>query len=158
MRMAREHHFAARLVWTGAEAGPTRTYEDYDRTWRVEVAGKPALEGSSDPTFRGDAAKYNPEDLLVVALASCHMLSYLALCARAGIEVASYEDAAAGTMAIKDGRMRFVEVTLAPRVAIGAGDLERAEALHAEAHALCFVANSVNFPVRNRPTVAAAGA
>ena len=72
--------------------------------------------GSSDPTFRGDAAKHNPEDLLVVALVGCHMLSYLALCARAGIEVAAYEDEASGAMAIKDGRMRFTEVMLAPRV------------------------------------------
>jgi organic hydroperoxide reductase OsmC/OhrA len=156
--MAREHHFAARLVWTGAAAGPTRTYEGYARAWRIEVEGKPPLEGSADPVFRGDAAKYNPEDLLVVALSACHMLSYLALCARAGIEVASYEDQARGTMAIKDGKMRFVEVTLAPKVVIAAGDLEQAKALHAQAHAHCFIANSVNFPVRNRPTISAAGA
>ena len=96
--MASEHHFAARLLWTGAATGPTRTYEGYGRAWRAEVAGKPPLEGSADPVFRGDAARYNPEDLLVVALASCHMLSYLALCARAGIAVAVYEDQASGTM------------------------------------------------------------
>jgi organic hydroperoxide reductase OsmC/OhrA len=154
--MAREHQFAASLLWTGAAAGPTRSYEGYARAWRAEIAGKPPLEGSADPVFRGDPAKYNPEDLLVVALATCHMLSYLAVCARAGIEVVAYEDRASGTMAIKDGRMRFVEVTLAPNVVIGAGDLERAEALHAQAHADCFIANSVNFPVRNRPTVVAA--
>ncbi len=151
--MAREHHFAARLLWTGAAAGPTRSYEGHARAWRVEIAGKPPLEGSADPVFRGDAARYNPEDLLVVALATCHMLSYLALCARAAIEVAAYEDQASGTMAIKDGRMRFVEVTLTPKVVIAAGDLERAQALHARAHSECFIANSVNFPVRNRPTV-----
>jgi organic hydroperoxide reductase OsmC/OhrA len=84
------------------------------------------------------------------------MLSYLALCARAGIAVAAYEDQASGTMASKDGKMRFVEVTLAPKVTIAAGDLARAEALHAQAHAECFIASSVNFPVRNRPTVVAA--
>ncbi len=117
-RMAKEHHFAAHLVWTGAAAGPTRTYEGYDRAWRAEVAGKPPLEGSADPVFRGDPARYNPEDLLVVALSACHMLTYLALCARAGIEVSAYEDQASGTMAIKDGKLRFVEVTLAPRVVI----------------------------------------
>jgi organic hydroperoxide reductase OsmC/OhrA len=154
--MAKEHRFAARLLWTGAAAGPTRSYESYSRTWQLEVAGKPPLEGSADPVFRGDAGKYNPEDLLVAALASCHLLSYLALCARAGIEVASYEDQASGTMAIKDGRMRFVEVMLAPKVVIAAGDRQRAEALHAQAHAECFIANSVNFPVRNRPTVVSA--
>ena len=151
--MAKEHHFAARLVWTGAAAGPTKTYDGYARAWRIEVEGKPPLEGSSDPVFRGDGARYNPEDLLVVSLTTCHMLSYLALCARAGIEVAAYEDEASGTMAIKDGRMRFVEVVLTPKVVIAAGDLERAQELHARAHAECFIANSVNFPVRNRPTV-----
>jgi organic hydroperoxide reductase OsmC/OhrA len=156
--MAKQHHFAAHLVWTGAAAGPTRTYEGYARAWRAEVEGRPALDGSADPVFRGDPAKHNPEDLLVVALSACHMLTYLALCARAGIEVNAYEDQAGGTMALNDGKLRFVEVTLAPKVVIAAGDLERAQALHAQAHAECFIANSVNFPVRNRPTVVSAGA
>jgi organic hydroperoxide reductase OsmC/OhrA len=151
--MAKEHHFAAHLVWTGAERGTTRSYESYGRDYRVEVEGKPPLEGSSDPKFRGDGSKHNPEDLLVASLSACHMLSYLAECARAGIEVVSYEDQASGLMAIKDGRMRFTEVTLAPRVAIAAGDLEQAKALHEKAHAACFIANSVNFPVLNMATV-----
>ena len=154
--MAKEHHFAARLVWTGAARGTTRSYESYGRDYRAEVEGKPPLEGSSDPKFRGDASKHNPEDLLVVALSACHMLSYLAECARAGIEVAAYEDQASGLMAIKDGRMRFTEVTLAPRVVIAAGDLEQAKALHEKAHGACFIANSVNFPVLHMPTVACA--
>jgi organic hydroperoxide reductase OsmC/OhrA len=151
--MAKEHHFAARLTWTGAAHGPTRDYESYSREYRIEVEGKPPFVGSSDPKFRGDASKHNPEDLLVMALAACHMLSYLHLCASAGIEVVAYEDRASGTMAIKDRRMRFVEVTLAPEVTIAAGDLEKAEALHEEAHAACFIANSVNFPVLHQPTV-----
>ena len=151
--MAKEHHFAARLVWTGAERGATRSYDSYSREYRVEVAGKPPLIGSSDPTFRGDGSKHNPEDLLVVALSACHMLSYLAECARAGIEVAAYEDQASGLMTIKDGRMRFTEVTLAPQVVIAAGDLDKATALHERAHEVCFIANSVNFPVLHMPTV-----
>ena len=151
--MAREHHFAARLVWTGAAKGPIKDYDSYSRDYRIEVAGKPPLEGSSDQTFGGDPGRLNPEDLLVMALSACHMLSYLALCARAGIEVAAYEDRASGKMAIKDRRMRFVEVTLAPEVRVAAGDLERARALHEEAHAMCFIANSVNFPVAHTPTV-----
>ena len=151
--MAREHHFAARLVWTGAEHGPTRDYQSYSRDYRVEVEGKPPLIGSSDPTFRGDAAKHNPEDLLVAALSACHLLSYLALCAQAGIEVVAYEDQASGLMAIKERRMRFVEVTLAPHVTIAAGDLDQARALHEKAHETCFIANSVNFPVLAMPTV-----
>jgi organic hydroperoxide reductase OsmC/OhrA len=151
--MAKEHHFAAHLVWTGAARGTTTSYDSYGRDYRVEVEGKPPLEGSSDPKFRGDATKHNPEDLLVASLSACHMLSYLAECARAGIEVTAYEDQASGLMAIKDGRMRFTEVTLAPRVAIAAGDLEKAKALHENAHAACFIANSVNFPVLNMATV-----
>ena len=151
--MAHEHHFAARLVWTGAAQGSTRDYEAYSRDYRIEVEGKPALEGSSDPAFRGDARRYNPEDLLVMSLSACHMLSYLHLCASAGIEVVAYEDQAGGKMAIKDRKMRFVEVTLAPKVTIAGGDLERATALHEEAHAQCFIANSVNFPVLHMPTV-----
>ena len=151
--MAKEHHFAARLVWTGAERGTTRSYESYGRDYRVEVEGKPPLVGSADPTFRGDGAKHNPEDLLVASLSACHMLSYLAECARAGIEVAAYEDKASGLMTIKDGRMRFTEVTLAPRVVIAAGDLDKATALHGRAHDMCFIANSVNFPVLHMPTM-----
>ncbi len=151
--MAKEHHFAAHLVWSGAAEGPTRSYESYSRTWRAEIEGKPPLEGSSDPAFRGDETLHNPEDLLVAALSACHMLSYLALCTRAGIEVTAYEDQASGIMTIKDGKMRFTEVTLAPRVTIASGDLEQAEALHEKAHGHCFIASSVNFPVLNMPTV-----
>jgi organic hydroperoxide reductase OsmC/OhrA len=151
--MAREHHFAARLVWTGAAQGPTRDYQSYSREYRIEVEGKPPLEGSSDAAFGGDAARLNPEDLLVMSLSACHMLSYLHLCASAGIEVVAYEDQASGMMAIKDRKMRFTEVTLAPKVTIAVGDLERARALHEEAHGLCFIASSVNFPVLNMPTV-----
>jgi organic hydroperoxide reductase OsmC/OhrA len=151
--MAKEHHFAARVVWSGAARGGTRSYDRYDREYRVEIEGKPPLTGSADPTFRGDAGKHNPEDLLVAAFSACHLLSYLALCARAGIEVVSYEDQASGLMAIKDGRMRFTEVTLAPRVTIASGDLDKATALHEAAHSQCFIANSVNFPVLTLPTV-----
>ena len=151
--MAKEHHFAAHVVWTGAGRGSTASYDTYDRSYRVEIEGKPPLEGSADPTFRGDASRHNPEDLLVASLAGCHLLSYLALCARAGIEVVSYQDQASGLMTIKDGKMRFTEVTLAPRVVIGSGDLDKAIQLHEAAHGQCFIANSVNFPVLNMPTV-----
>jgi organic hydroperoxide reductase OsmC/OhrA len=151
--MAHEHRFAAHLVWAGSAQSSTRDYESYDRTWRVEMEGKPPLEGSSDPAFRGDPARHNPEDLLVAALSACHMLSYLHLCASAGIEVVAYEDQASGIMAIKDKRMRFTEVTLAPRVEIASGDFEQATALHEKAHDQCFIANSVNFPVLHMPTV-----
>ena len=151
--MPHEHDYAARLVWTGAERGSTRDYRSYSRDYRVEVEGKPVLTGSADPTFLGDASKHNPEDLLVASLAACHMLTFLAECARAGIEVVAYEDQARGKMAFKERKMRFVEVTLAPQVTIAAGDLAQAEALHAQAHDGCFIASSVNFPVRHTATV-----
>jgi organic hydroperoxide reductase OsmC/OhrA len=151
--MAQEHHFAAKVVWTGAAQGSTKDYASYSREYRIEIAGKPPLTGSADPKFRGDAAKHNPEDLLVAALSACHLLSYLHLCASAGIEVVAYEDQASGKMAIKDRKMRFVEVTLAPKVTIAAGDPDKARALHEDAHAACFIASSVNFPVLHAPTV-----
>ncbi|MBL8706449.1 MAG: OsmC family protein, partial [Rhodospirillales bacterium] len=107
---------------------------------------------------RGDPKLYNPEDLLVVALSSCHMLSYLALAARSKLEVQSYVDEATGTMDMKDGKIRFVEVVLYPRMTVAAGsDLELAKRLHDKAHSECFIANSVNFPVRNEPQIAVAG-
>jgi organic hydroperoxide reductase OsmC/OhrA len=151
--MAREHHFATHLVWTGAARGATSSYEAYSREYRVEIEGKPPIEGSADPAYRGDRSRHNPEDLLVVSLSACHMLSYLHLCASAGIEVTAYEDRARGTMAIKDRKMRFVDVLLEPKVTIASGDREKAIALHEEAHAQCFIASSVNFPVRHQPSV-----
>lgn len=151
--MASEHHFAAHLVWTGAAQGPTSSDEAYSRDYRAVVEGKPPLEGSADPAFRGDAGRYNPEDLLVLSLSACHMLSYLHLCASAGIEVVAYEDQASGTMTIKDRRMRFVDVLLKPQVTIAKGDRSKAMALHEQAHGACFIANSVNFPVRHDATI-----
>jgi organic hydroperoxide reductase OsmC/OhrA len=155
--MAREHHFTAHLVWTGAAQGPTSSYEAYSRAYRAAVEGKPPIEGSSDPAFRGDPSRYNPEDLLVVSLSACHMLSYLHLCASAGIEVVAYEDRPTGTMAIKDRKMRFVDVLLAPKVTIAKGDEEKAMVLHQQAHEACFIASSVNFPVRHEAVVAHRG-
>jgi organic hydroperoxide reductase OsmC/OhrA len=156
MAAAHEHRYAASLVWTGAKAGPTTTYQSYSRAWRIEFAGKPALEGSADPTFRGDPALHNPEELLLAALATCHMLSYLALCSLKGIAVTAYTDRAEGTMARgADGRTRFTSVRLHPRVTIADGArLDLARALHDGAHAECFIANSVNFPVENAPMIA----
>ena len=152
--MAQQHEFRVRTLWTGAAEGVTADYATYSREYAMEIDGKPTLKGSAAPAFRGDAGMHNPEDLLVAALSACHLLSYLALCARAGIRVVAYQDAATGTMKLADGKMRFTEVTLNPTVRIRRGDdAAKARALHHDAHALCFVANSVNFPVRNAPTV-----
>jgi len=153
-KSSHEHHFACHLTWTGASRGSTRSYDAYDRTYRVEIENKPPLVGSSAPVFRGDAALHNPEDWLVAALSACHCLSYLAIAARAQLLVVAYEDRATGTMTMIDGRIRFREVTLRPRVSVAAGsDLDRARALHHDAHEQCFIANSVNFPVRNEPEI-----
>ena len=152
-----EHGFKCRLVWTGASKGPTSTYEGYSREYRVDFEGKPSIRGTAAAVFRGDPALHDPEDLLVAALSGCHCLSYLALCARAGVQVIGYEDDAFGRMARVDGVVKFTEVTLHPKVSIAPGsDAEKARALHEKAHAICFIANSVNFPVRHAPTITAA--
>jgi peroxiredoxin-like protein len=151
------HRFACHTTWTGAAKGPTSSYASYSREMRVEVDGKPALVVSAAPMFRGDGAIHNPEDLLVVALSTCHCLSYLALAARAGITVVEYEDAASGAMEIADGEMRFTSVVLRPKVTLAKGTdaatLERARTLHDQAHEGCFIASSVNFPVSNDPQI-----
>ena len=148
----RQHVYSCSLEWTGAAAGEAAAYQSYSREWRVTIAGKPGLTGSADPVFRGSAQLYNPEDLLVAALASCHLLSYLALCTRGGITVVSYRDDASGVLEDHDGKIRFTGVVLRPQVTVR-GDGAKALRLHEQAHAECFIANSVNFPVRNEPVV-----
>jgi len=150
---AREHTYQATIVWTGAARGPTKTYAGYSRDHTIFIDGKPALTASADPAFRGTNARYNPEELLLAALASCHMLSYLALCARENIAVVSYQDLAVGTMSEVDGSGRFTLVRLNPEVSVDDDRLERATTLHHLAHEQCFIANSVNFPVEHRPHV-----
>lgn len=155
--MSHAHEYEATLVWDDAGKGPTFDYESYSRQYTISVPGKAPMRGSGDPSFKGDAGLHNPEELLVVSLSACHMLTYLALCARAGIGVVSYEDRAWGTMTIKDKRLRMTDVLLRPRVAIAPGaDREKALALHEQAQDLCFIANSVNFPVRHEAQVAEA--
>jgi organic hydroperoxide reductase OsmC/OhrA len=152
--MSKPHLFACQLAWTGAAAGSTKAYDSYSRDFRIDIAGKPSLSGSAAGVYRGDVSRLNPEDLLVASLSSCHFLSYLADCARGGVEVLDYQDRAEGTMQIKDGAMRFTEVVLHPRVLVAPGtDVAKAEALHEQAHHGCFIANSVNFPVRYQATV-----
>ncbi|MBF1999557.1 MAG: OsmC family protein [Synechococcales cyanobacterium C42_A2020_086] len=152
--MIGEHTYRATTIWTGASKGATTSYEAYSREYIVAIDGKLCLVGSADPTFRGNPALHNPEDLLVSSLSACHMLSYLALCARAGVRVVSYVDEVKGTMSTQDGKVRFTEVTLKPRVLIEAGDdIEKARSLHHDAHEICFIANSVAFPVRHESSV-----
>ncbi|HKV50083.1 MAG TPA: OsmC family protein [Gemmatimonadaceae bacterium] len=154
----KEHEYVSRLVWEGNPGEGTASYERYGRRFRIEVGGKPDLAGSADPMFRGDRALHNPEDLFLAAIASCHMLSYLALCARNGVRVMSYEDEARGTLQFDaKGGGRFTEVTLTPRVTVAAGsDLALARELHEEAHETCYVAGSCNTPIHHRATVTTA--
>jgi organic hydroperoxide reductase OsmC/OhrA len=152
----REHTYSIALTWTGNRGSGTSTYRAYSRDHEIGAAGKAApVQCSSDPVFRGDAAKYSPEELLVAAISGCHMLWVLHLCADTGIAVTSYSDTATGTMREnEDGSGEFVQITLRPRLAIA--DLSRApelSAIHDKAHDLCFIARSVNFPVRCDPGV-----
>jgi organic hydroperoxide reductase OsmC/OhrA len=151
------HEYAVRLTWTGSKAGPTTSYQAYSRDYEFQCGDKPPTRGSADPHFRGDPTLNNPEELLVVALSTCHLLSYLAECARSGVQVVAYEDSAHGTMAVQHGKLRFTDVLLRPRVLIASGsDPQKAIELHEWAHEECFIASSVNFPVRHEPTVTVA--
>ncbi len=147
------HEYSATVNWTGNLGKGTSSYKDYGRSYEIGAPGKPMIYGSSDPAFRGDATRYNPEDLLVASLSSCHMLWYLHLCAVNKVVVVEYDDNATGTMEeTADGGGHFVEVTLRPSIALTAqSDRDTARRLHHDAHEKCFVANSVNFPVRIEP-------
>lgn len=150
----KHHNYAVQMQWIGNTGEGTKSYASYRRDYRIQSAGKPAIEGSSDPAFLGDKSRYNPEELLVASLSSCHMLWYLHLCATNRLVVLSYDDNAQGVMEEgRDGSGKFVSVELRPKVTIASGgDLKMAAALHEQAHAKCFIANSVNFLVEISPT------
>lgn len=153
--MSREHSYSVNVRWTGNTGTGTSGFRQYKRDHEITAPGKPPIPASSDPAFRGDPARYNPEELLVASLSACHMLWYLHLCADAGIVVSEYHDDATGAMVeTEDGGGHFTQVTLRPVVKIaGAVDPELARRLHEQAHHLCFIANSVNFPVLCEPSM-----
>jgi organic hydroperoxide reductase OsmC/OhrA len=156
MSLKEPHHFDGSLRWTGAAAEAAGGRLELGRDYVIEFAGKAPLPGSAPAVFRGDDSRHNPESLMVSSLMACHVLTYVALCERAGIRIVEYVDAARGTLAVRDGRMRMVEVLLRPRVRIAQPEsLEQARALHAKAHAGCFMSNSVNFEVRVEAAVTA---
>ena len=152
---ARSHTYAATVVWTGNTGVGSAGYKTYARDHDIVMPGKATIAGSSDPAFRGDAGRHNPEDLLIASLSACHMLWYLHLASAAGVVVTGYRDEAIGVMvedAIRGGW--FESATLRPTVTLAAGgDAAKASALHAAAHKKCFIANSVNFPVTCEPTI-----
>ncbi len=150
---AKTHTYQTTVRWTGNQGSGTSAYRAYSRDHEISAAGKPVVPASSDPAFHGDPGRYNPEDLLVASLSGCHMLWYLHLCAVNKVVVLEYEDNATGTMEeTVDGGGHFVEITLRPTITLTAhSSLDTARRLHHDAHEKCFVANSVNFPVRIEP-------
>ena len=149
------HHYTVTVTWTGNRGTGTSGYRDYARDHDIAAAGKPPIPGSSDPAFRGDPARWNPEEMLVASVSTCHQLWYLHLASEAGIRVVAYEDRPVGRM-VEDpnGSGHFTGVTLRPIVTIAAGDdPTKAAALHQDAHEMCFVANSVKFEIDCVPEI-----
>ena len=149
--MEKEHHYSSKLSWTGNKGEGTAHYRAYDRDHILSVTGKPEIPASSDPSFRGSPQRYNPEELLIASLSSCHMLWYLHLCAVNGVVVTAYTDEAEGVMMeTADGGGYFKEVILHPVVTVtNAAMIEKAIALHHDANKMCFIASSCKFPVRH---------
>jgi len=147
----KEHAYSTNLTWTGNTGQGTASYRSYERSHEIGVDGKPSIYGSSDPAFRGDKSKYNPEEMFVASLSACHMLWFLHACTEAGVVVEEYADSAKGIMLeSEDGNGRFKEVILYPRVKVRESWMvEKTPALHEKAHRFCFIANSCNFPVRH---------
>lgn len=157
MATGKQHRFHAQLTWTGNLGSGTSGYQAYSRNHSIGGPGKPDIPCSADPVFRGDGSRYNPEEMLVASLSSCHMLWFLHLCAVAGVVVLEYSDNASGIMEMReDGGGFFVSVTLRPEVKLSdTAMIEKVDALHHRSHELCFIANSVNFPVHIEPVTKA---
>jgi organic hydroperoxide reductase OsmC/OhrA len=153
-----EHGYELTVTWTGNSGEGTSGYRAYSRNHTVSADGLPDVLGSADRTFHGDRDRWNPEQLLLAALSQCHLLSYLHVCVTEGLVVTGYVDHAGGTMVSDpDGSGRFTQAVLRPRVVVAGEEmLEAATRAHHRANQLCFIANSVNFPVRHEPLVTAA--
>jgi organic hydroperoxide reductase OsmC/OhrA len=156
--MSRRHRYETRTVWTGDRGSGTADYRAYGREHETTAEGRPPIAAASDPAFRGDGGRWNPELLLVAALSQCHLLTYLHHCAVGGVTVTAYADDAVGVMAEDgEGGGRFEEVVLRPVVTVAEESMAaRAAELHHEAAERCFIAASVNFPVRHEPSIVVA--
>lgn len=150
-----EHTYDVTITWTGNRGAGTTGIRDYDRDHDIAADGPPTIAGTADPGFLGDPGRWNPEQLFTASIAQCHMLWYLGICARSGVVVHEYTDDSIGTMVSEPGnKARFSAVVLRPRIVVGAEDqVEKAVALHDKAHEMCFIAQSVNFPVTVEPQV-----
>jgi organic hydroperoxide reductase OsmC/OhrA len=153
MKMHKLHQYQSALKWVGNKGTGTSEYKAYDRDHDITVNGKEVIHGSSDPSFRGNKSRYNPEEMLVMSLSSCHMLWYLHIACVNGVVVTAYVDNAIGVMEEnEDGSGQFREVTLRPKVTVREKSMiEKANSLHHEANRMCFIARSVNFPVNHSP-------
>lgn len=148
----KQHTYTATITWTGNQGTGTSAYNAYSRNHIISAEGKKDIDGSSDPSFRGNKSRYSPEDLLLDAISACHMLWYLHLCTVHGV-VTAYEDNATGIMIEeKNGSGQFTEATLNPNVTVQHESMiEKANTLHHEATKLCFIARSVKFPIHHKP-------
>jgi organic hydroperoxide reductase OsmC/OhrA len=153
--MSKIHTFSISLSWKDQNGLGTTDYNAYSRNHTISSTGKVAIPGSSDPVFRGDGSKYNPEELMIAAASGCHMLWYLHLCADSGVVVTDYKDAASGNLIMEsDGSGHFEEIMLNPVVEVTQGSMvEKAMELHDKAHQMCFIANSCNFPIKHTPHI-----
>lgn len=151
--MNKEHQYQLFTQWIGNTGSGTANYRSYERSYTISINGKAVIDGSSDPAFRGDPSKYNPEELLLASLSSCHMLWYLHLCADANVTVLEYVDEATATMVeTENGSGAFKEAHLNPKITVAEEQMiEKAISLHKNANKLCFIANSVNFEVYHHP-------
>ncbi|MBU2927368.1 OsmC family protein [Winogradskyella psychrotolerans] len=157
--MSIKHTFKSQVNWTINEGGSTTNPRTFSRNHNVTIANKVAdLQVSAAKPFRGDDSLFNPEDLLLSALTSCHMMSYLYVCAQHHIEVLSYTDASEGDLEVKaNGSGSFTTVRLQPRVTIkDESQKDLALRLHTKANELCFIANSCNFLISHKPTIVVA--
>jgi organic hydroperoxide reductase OsmC/OhrA len=154
--MTATHSYDVAVEWTGDLGSGTSGYRAFSRDHEVSADGKAAIDASSDPAFRGDPARWNPEEMLVASVAQCHMLWYLHLCAVGGVVVTGYEDHARGVMTMDEtgGGGQFTEVVLRPEVTVAdASMMQKARSLHGDVDALCFIARSVNFPITHMPVI-----
>ena len=150
--MSDNHVFEATVRWPADPAQKLPPDTAFSRNAILGSPGHAEVPGSSPTVFGGDASRYNPEELVAMALAHCHMLTYLALASKKRVAVLAYEDRATCELG-KDpasGKMKILSARLRPKVTVAKGtNLDDARAMHAKAHEHCFVANSVNFPVGN---------
>ena len=154
-----KHAFHISMTWTGNLGSGTSAYDTYERSHEYHAEGKPVIQGSSAPEYRGDASRYNPEELLLASVSSCHMLWYLHLCTEAGVIVKSYTDTASGELKLyPNGSGEFSGIELNPVVTIDAGSDERlARSLHHDANRMCFIARSLRCDVEHRPEIRTEG-